>query len=346
MYCISACACSQEKARTLDSLFAEYSSKGLNGTVLVAEKGKVIFHKSYGLANAEWNISSANEAKYLIGSLSKQFVAVLVLQLVQENKLSLSDKILKYVPGITGDRSDMTVHQLLSHTSGMPHFNAMEDFLNAWQKRYSREEWLAKLLALPQGKPGTYHYSGPGYFLLALLVEKLRGMPLSNAYRKYIFEPAGMRSSSSVEDRSASPARLASGYIVSNTGLSPARYRDPSTMAGAGDIITTAHDYFLYDSALRNGVLLNRQSLSLLLKPYVEAEGYSLSFTKYLSPERKDTSTLVFFTGRLSGYSSLAYHAWEDDKLIVTFYNVEFPEIYDVADKAFRLLYRRPRKQP
>jgi tetratricopeptide (TPR) repeat protein len=133
---------------------------------------------------------------------------------------------------------------------------------------------------------------------------------------------------------------------MTTTGLLKGRYRDASTLVGAGDVVTTVNDYFLYHQALKQNVLLNETSKKLLLKPYFGNEGYSLSFTRYVSPETKDSTTLTFFTGQLSGFTSLAYHIWEEDKLIVTFYNVDNPHLYDIADKAFRILYGKSHRLP
>jgi CubicO group peptidase (beta-lactamase class C family) len=141
-------------------------------------------------------------------------VAILILQLAEEGKLRLSDKVSAYLPEMNGDKSDISIHQLLSHTSGLQHFSAIPSFLNVWQSRYTRKEWrdeLLKLKRITSGEPG-YRYSGPGYFFLALLVEKLRGMTLASAYRKYIFIPAGMKQSFSVEELTSPVVRLSSPY--------------------------------------------------------------------------------------------------------------------------------------
>jgi tetratricopeptide (TPR) repeat protein len=199
---------------------------------------------------------------------------------------------------------------------------------------------MDKLAGLPLlNNHGAYNYSGPGYFFLASVVEKLRGMPLAQAYKKYIFNPAGMKNSCSIEEKEVAISKLASGYTPDLYGYRNGRYRDPSTMAGAGDVVTTVGDFHLYDRALRSNLLLSPSQKAKLETPKIESEGYSLTFTRFFSPERKDTATLKFFTGQLQGYTALAYHVLEDDKLIVTFYNVDNPQVWEIGDKLFRILY-------
>jgi CubicO group peptidase (beta-lactamase class C family) len=331
----------QDKALKIDSLVQKYADNEMfNGSILVAEKGKIIYQKSFGKAVFEWNVPASNDTKYCIGSLSKQFVSILILQLEQEGKLKLSDKLSVYLPQIPMDKANITLEQLLTHTSGMQHFNGLSNFQNTWQLKHSRKEWMDKLAGLPLlNNHGAYNYSGPGYFFLASVVEKLRGMPLAQAYKKYIFNPAGMKNSCSIEEKEVAISKLASGYTPDLYGYRNGRYRDPSTMAGAGDVVTTVGDFHLYDRALRSNLLLSPSQKAKLETPKIESEGYSLTFTRFFSPERKDTATLKFFTGQLQGYTALAYHVLEDDKLIVTFYNVDNPQVWEIGDKLFRILY-------
>src|SRR6476659_3661019 len=120
----------QDKAAKIDELMKVYNSyRQFNGAVLVAENGKVIFKKGYGMANMEWNIPVETDTKFRLGSITKQFTSMLVLQLVQEGKIKLEGKLTDYLPDYRKDTGDrITIHQLLNHTSGIPSYTDRREF--------------------------------------------------------------------------------------------------------------------------------------------------------------------------------------------------------------------------
>src|SRR5690242_632638 len=117
----------QDKAAKIDELMKTYNSyKQFNGAVLVAENGKVIFKKGYGMANMEWNIPIETDTKFRLGSITKQFTSMLIMQLVQEGKIKLDGKLTDYLTDYRKDTGDrITIHQLLNHTSGIPSYTGL-----------------------------------------------------------------------------------------------------------------------------------------------------------------------------------------------------------------------------
>src|ERR1051325_6793319 len=126
MIAFTSMAFALDKAKQIDDLMRRYVDNGqFNGTVLVAENGKVIFKKGYGLANMEWNTPNEPGTKFRLGSLTKQFTSMLIMQLVEQGKLKLEGKITDYLtdyPKAAGDK--ITIHHLLTHTAGIPNFTA------------------------------------------------------------------------------------------------------------------------------------------------------------------------------------------------------------------------------
>jgi CubicO group peptidase (beta-lactamase class C family) len=120
----------QDKAAKIDALMGLYADdQQFNGTVLVAEKGKVIFKKGYGMANMEWGIPNAPDTKFRLGSITKQFTAMAVMQLVQKGKLKPEGKITDYLPDYPqASGSKTTIHHLLTHTSGIPSYTGLPEF--------------------------------------------------------------------------------------------------------------------------------------------------------------------------------------------------------------------------
>ena len=161
---------------------AEFKVKEFNGTVLVMQKGKAMYEKSFGLADREWNVANTNETKYRIGSVTKQFTAACILQLAEQGKLNLDDKLSKYIPDYPKGDS-ITTHMLLNHTSGIKNYTDLPEF---WPKAIlplSTDSMIALFKNKPLDfSPGTnWNYSNSGYFLLGVIVEKVSGKKLNYA---------------------------------------------------------------------------------------------------------------------------------------------------------------------
>ncbi len=114
-----------------------------NGSILVAKNGKVIFSKGFGLANKEWQVSNTADSKYGIGSITKSITAILTMQLVEQKRLALTDTIDRYLPELPKKRAQgITVHHLLSHTSGLPNYFSIPGWTDGeFNKSISREEF-------------------------------------------------------------------------------------------------------------------------------------------------------------------------------------------------------------
>src|SRR6185295_2916293 len=123
-------AFAQDKAPKIDEMLSLYQKYGqFNGSALVADNGKVIYKKGVGLANMEWDIPNTPDTKFRLGSITKQFTATLILQLAEQGKIKLDGKIIDYLPDYRNDTgSKVTIHHLLSHTSGIPSYTALPGF--------------------------------------------------------------------------------------------------------------------------------------------------------------------------------------------------------------------------
>ncbi|HSV23772.1 MAG TPA: serine hydrolase domain-containing protein, partial [Xanthobacteraceae bacterium] len=144
---VQAAAFAQDKARKIDDLVARYHSFGqFNGAVLAADNGKVIYKKGVGLANMEWNIPNEPDTKFRLGSITKQFTAALIMQLVEQGKLKLDGKVSDYLPDYRKDTgARMTIHQLLSHTSGVPNYTAAPGFFeNVSRNPFKVDDFVKK----------------------------------------------------------------------------------------------------------------------------------------------------------------------------------------------------------
>jgi CubicO group peptidase (beta-lactamase class C family) len=279
------------KGKQIDELLQAYHSEGLlNGVVLVAERGKIIYKRGFGFANMEFNVPNEPNTKFRIASISKPIVALLAMRLIEQGKLSLDAKVSNFLPDYRKDIADkVTVRHLLSHTSGIP------DTLirpGLWEREirdpFTTQELLARYSnGALQFEPGTKtKYGTMNYVLLSLMIEKAIGKSFEQAMREYIFEPVGMRdtgiegASPTVEGnaqgrtvlKGATPVieRLATGYIKTNNGFTRAPFMDMTHAAVGGAMHSTVEDLYLLDRALYEDKFLSKSSRDVLFTPVLE----------------------------------------------------------------------------
>jgi len=280
---ISANAVSQQISARLDSFFQSlYQYKEINGNVLVAEKGAVIYKRSFGFADLENKILNSDDTRFTLASVSKVFTSAAVLQLGDRNKFKLDEPLIKYF--LDFPYPDITIRNLLSHTSGLPDYQIYEEQITkAPGKIFTNKDVLPsiKLWKRPlEFKPGEkWQYSNTNFCLLALLVEKASGMTFEQYVTKYIFSPAGMTSTYFLKD----PAHLSeknkavnyeypflfSEKMVNVDSLKKYRWRtyNAAGFVGQGNIITTTGDMLKFDQALYAGKIIKTTTLNEAFTP-------------------------------------------------------------------------------
>ena len=177
----------------MDQVVQSYvSSKKFMGTVLVARGDHIIFSKAYGFANLEWNIPNSPEAKFRLGSITKQFTASCILLLEERGKLNTSDLIKKYMPDAPASWDKITFFHLLTHTSGIPSFTGFPNYPSIEPFPITPEKLVALFRDKPlEFQPGEkWNYSNSGYVLLGYLIEKIGGEPYAKFLQKNIFAAA------------------------------------------------------------------------------------------------------------------------------------------------------------
>lgn len=194
-----------------------------SGTVLVARDGKPVFVKSYGMANYELGAPNTSDTTYLLGSVVKQFTAVAILQLQERGKLKVSDPICRYLDDCPVSWQGITLHHLLTHTSGIPNFSSLPDWDEKLAMRnYTRPELVGLFRDLPlEFSPGEkFDYSNSGYALLGVIIERVSGQDYDQYLREQLFAPAGMAGARSRATRTQLPGRAGRDIIRSEPILS------------------------------------------------------------------------------------------------------------------------------
>lgn len=274
----------QVVSRKLDELCGK---DAFSGTVLIAQGEKVLLEKACGEATKVWHVPNNIDTKFNLGSMNKMFTATAVMQLVEQGKIKLEDPISKYVdeswlPRSITDR--VTVHHLLSHTSGLG------SYFNDTYFKSSRDLFrqVDDYKSLVQGdtlafEPGArFQYSNTGMLLLGVVVEKASGSNYFDYIRKHIYEPAGMTNSDCYElDHPV--ANLAEGYIPEGKGWKNNLFLHVLKGGPAGGGYSSVHDLHRFARALQTGKLLSAASTDKMWKDYSGAR-YGYGFQTEDSP--------------------------------------------------------------
>lgn len=260
-YCVNLNAQIQnENSVKLESLIKDCEAKDIfSGTILAAYDGEIIFQKSVGFSNREKNILNRSNTKYNIGSIGKMFSAIMVLQLAEENKISLDDKVSVYLPEFS---SKVSIRQLLNHTSGYSDYLRNPEYQSNKEK-YKNINELLKLISTEEllFEPGEkFSYSNSGYVILGGLTEFITKESYENNLKKRILEPLGMNNSGFIKWDDDDPDK-ATGYIQDIKG----NFRDNRNLrlqpSPAGGMYSTAEDLLKLDrSLIQDNKLLKDES--------------------------------------------------------------------------------------
>jgi CubicO group peptidase (beta-lactamase class C family) len=251
-----------------DNLFSGIAGKKAPGVaVLVSKNGEILYSNGYGMADIGYGIPVNTVTKFRIGSITKQFIAAAILKLQEEGKISVQDKLSKFVPDFPrGD--EVTIHHLLTHTSGIHSFTNRADFLQTATVRTTTKEMMDSIKAAKfDFNPGDqFLYNNSGYFILGAIIEKITGKPYGDYLKETFFIPLGMRNTG-VHNSQLILENEATGYAISNGVFEKALNWDMSRAGGAGSLYSTVEDLYLWNEAIFNGKVLTEASLKAAFKP-------------------------------------------------------------------------------
>lgn len=313
-------ALAQKKAKQIDALISTYNQYGqFNGAALVAENNKIILKKGYGLANMEWNIPNQADTKFRLGSITKQFTATVILQLVEQGKLKLDGKLSDYLDyrKDTGDK--VTIHNLLTHTSGIPNYTALPGFFqNVSRNPYTVNDFVKRYASGElEFEPGSkFNYSNSGYFLLGAIIEKVTGKPYEQVLKENVFDPAGMKNTG-YDHYDQVISKRAAGYIKTPKGYQNAPYLDMTIPYAAGSLYSTVEDLYLWDQALNGEKILSAKSKAAMFTPNLSNYGYGFIMANATLGPNKLVVPTVQHDGGINGFNTTIVRLPGDKGLIV-----------------------------
>ncbi len=316
----------QTKQEQVDSLINAYFRYGcFDGVVLVAEKGEIILKKAYGVADRELLVPMRANMKFKIGSISKPFTALLILQLVEEGIIRLDGKITDYIPDYKGKKGDsISIEQLLTHTSGIlqnldPEKEAVQEKLY-----HSLRDMLAYIEESDlYFEPGTgFHYSNLAYNLLAYIAETICNKPFYQLLTERIFEPLDMNNTKQYSAVSIEK-NLSKGYEYKLlSGYENASYYDPSYAVGNGGLISTVDDLSKFDESLYRGQLISKDLYYRMITPTkFGAYGYGWQISEKITTNSQDTIRIMSHAGSINGFGTYLSRIESDSILVIVLKN-------------------------
>lgn len=307
--------------------------------------GRILFEKAYGMADEEWVARNTMTTKFRIASLTKQFTAACVLLLQERGLLNVRDPISHHLSGLPETWQSITIHQLLTHTSGIPNYTSSPEFARQSRTGATPQEMVTLVRDRPLDfQPGTkWSYSNTGYILLGMIVEKVSEQAYNDFLKRNIFDRLGM--SNSGYDRAPDIIKeRASGYQIKDDGLENAEFIDMSVPYAAGGIYSTVEDMYRWNEALaQNGKLLSADSLEQMFTEYPEAthEGQHYGYGVVIS-RQKFGKLLYYHGGGVQGFSSSIQRYPSDRICILVLSNLETYKPWDLGDYIASELFDQP----
>lgn len=338
----------------IDDLVMGYAKqRQFNGTVLVSKNGVVIHSKGYGFANFETQSPAETDTKYRLASVTKQFTAMAVMQLVEQGKISLTGTISDYLPdypSATGKK--VTVHHLLTHTSGIPSYTGFPGFMQkSVRDPYQPQDFIKffKDSSL-QFTPGeSFAYNNSAYFLLGVIIEKVTGKSYADVIDEQIFKPLGMKNSG-YDAHARLLRKRASGYQMNGSQLVNAPYIDMTIPYAAGSLYSTVEDLFIWDTTLYTEKLVKRSTMDKIFTPYVIADGrivysyygYGWFLRKEQIGKSRDSVDAVEHGGGIFGFATSMFRVPKTKHSVIILSNLAGSRLREMTRGILGILYNAP----
>ena len=315
-------------------------TNNFSGVVLVAEADRIVFQKGYGHASIEHQVPNSPATVFQIASVSKPFTSAAIMLLKEQGKIDLHAPLTAVLPGYpSGNR--LTIHHLLSHTSGIPNINGFDDYDDIQRRSQTPESLVALFKDKPlEFEPGArYSYSNSNYNLLALIIEKVSGRAYGSFVAEAITDKLDLRQTGHHGSAAQIVPHSAAGYAPAGaTGLERATYIDWSVKTGNGSLYSDAAGVARFMYAVHAGKLLEPASLAASFTPHTPNVGYGWFLTKANNRE------IHHINGRSPGFAAQADHYVKDGVSVVVLSNTYVSVTTDLARAIGALYFGEPVK--
>ncbi len=326
----------------IDSILQKaYADKALNGTILLAKDGKILYEKSFGYADFEKKTPLSKNTQFQIASVSKQFTAFGIMVLKRQGKLNYDDKVTQFIPDFP--YSHITLRHLMQHTSGLPEFwNGIRPKLDTTRSNGNKDviNYLIKnKLSLRFETGEKWEYSDIGYDILATIIERVSGKTYQKFLKKHVFRPANMQNTEGVlvtDIRRIKAKNLARGYIQDSIKGNQLAHEIRNFVFylgdfyGDGSVISTAEDLKKWDDALRAYMREDSTHFGEAFRPMIRKNGAVLETQKGLSygfgwglADEPPMGKMYYHRGGHPGFTTNYYRYPDKNLVLVVCRNVE-----------------------
>ena len=316
-------AAAQGLAERLDALAAkQFKDHEPGAAILVAKGGTPLLRKGYGLADVELGTKMPADGVFRIGSITKQFTATAVLQLVESGKIALQDPITRYFPDAPVHGKTVTIEHLLTHTSGILSYTEKAGFGKRGAEELTPQQIIDAIKDDPlQFEPGTkWHYNNSGYTLLGMLIEKVSGMPYAEYLEKNVFPRAGLKDTRYDDTRAIVPRRVP-GYHRVKGKVANAQFLNMSIPYAAGALLSTVDDLARWNAAVAAGKVVDRKLLDKAWTAYRLANGDDTGYGYGWRPATIAGERVIHHGGTVHGFTSHAMWLPERDLYVAILTN-------------------------
>jgi CubicO group peptidase (beta-lactamase class C family) len=309
----------------IDSLIqSEFKDKnGLGGVFMVAKNGKPIYQKAFGKANLELEVNLTTESVFQIGSMTKQFTAIAILMLEEQGKLNVQNPIAQYIPDYpAGDK--ITIHHLLTHTSGIRDFTKMKTLREISNKEMSPKMLVDFFKNEPVDfAPGEkFDYNNSGYVLLGYLIELVSGGTYEDFIRENIFKKVGMNQSNYATDRQIINKR-AYGYHKKEFGYVNKTVINFSVPFSSGSLMSSANDMLKWQNALNQNVLLKPENTQKAFSKYKLNSGETFTYGYGWHLKELNGKPVREHGGSIFGFKSMGVYIPSEDIYVLGLTNCD-----------------------
>lgn len=333
----------QKMQEEFDQLVSAVYKPGEPGaTVLIAKNGAVIYRKAFGMANLELNVSMKPEMVFEIGSMTKQFTAVSILMLMEQGKLSLTDEITKFIPDYPTQGHKITIHHLLTHTSGIKSYTDMKEWFPVWRKDMSPAEMIDLFKNQPMDfAPGEkYQYNNSAYFLLGYIIEKASGKTYPKFLEENIFKPLQMNNTYYGSHQKII-ANRAAGY-QNQEGFINAEYLSLTQPYSAGSIMSNVDDLLKWEIAVRDNKLVKKASIQLAFTGYKTNDDKPFHYGYGWMLNEINGSPTIEHGGGIFGYTTNGIWLPNEDVYVVMLTNRDDMSPADISTKLAAIAIGKP----
>lgn len=342
----------QSSSQKIDQLMQAYHDIGqYNGVVLVADSGKIIYHKALGYGNLADSVPLSIDQKFRISSMTKQFTAMLIMQLVEKDKLHLTDKISDHLPYYRKETGQqVSIHHLLSHQSGIPNISSYRGFRTDSIKiplplEFLITNWCMGDLQFTSGIASQY--SNSNYMILGAIIEHITGLPYGTVLQQKILDPIGMSNTGLVPD-SIYVENMLIGYVLTDSSFVEEEPIAYSNLHAAGQMYSTTYDMFLWDRALATNKLLSKELQDNIFTDHRDGHGYGWKVYRRLYEGQTDSCTTSYHAGGFEGFSSFIQRFHERDMVMIFMANTnqERKRTGTISDDIIYILFGLPYELP